>query len=51
MPKYKLNTDIYESLDEIIERYIIPCNNLMESVSNHKKFLTDPIDAIKDRLK
>ena len=28
----------YESFDEIFERYLAPCNALMESVANNKKF-------------
>ena len=28
----------YFSLDEIVERYLKPCNQLLEVVSQHRKF-------------
>ena len=32
------NESYFESLNEIVERYIIPCNRLVREVSSHPKF-------------
>lgn len=31
-PRYILNNESYDSIDEIIERYLNPCNSTMEGV-------------------
>jgi len=45
-----LDKDTYESLDEIIERYIKPCNNLVGQIRENKKFMDYPIDRVKETL-
>ena len=45
-----LDKEIYESLDEIIERYIKPCNYLVTQVRDHKKFMDEPLDYVKETL-
>ena len=37
-PKLLMNKEEYDSFDEIYERYIVPCNSVMEAAANHKKF-------------
>jgi len=46
-----MNNEIYDSLDEIIEKHIYTCNNNMEIARNYKKFLPDSMDEIKERLR
>jgi len=36
---YNLNKHMYESLDEIIERYINPCNLIYNKIKRHSKFV------------
>jgi len=50
-PKLVLNGESYESLDEVIERYIIPCNSFIDSVSRHKKFIKGDQETIESALK
>lgn len=45
-----LDKDIYESLDEIIERYIKPCNLIVAQIREHKKFLDEDIEYVKQTL-
>jgi len=45
-----LDRDIYESLDEIIERYIKPCNALVVQIREHKKFMDEEIEYVKQTL-
>ena len=42
-----LDKEMYESLDEIIQRYIKPCNNQVAQIREHKKFMDEPIDYVK----
>lgn len=41
----------FESFDEIFERYIVPCNLLMEAVANNKKFINGTMEQLETRLK
>ena len=41
----------YDSFDEIYERYIAPCNNIMEAVANHKKFYKGTMEQLESQLK
>jgi transcription elongation factor SPT6 len=50
-PKLLLGKDEYESFDEIYERYIVPCNNHIETVTNNKKFSHESIEHMEKRLK
>ena len=45
-----MDRDIYESLDEIIERYIKPCNALVVQIREHKKFMDEEIEYVKQTL-
>lgn len=45
-----LDKDIYESLDEIIERYIKPCNEFVLQIKQHKKFMDEDIEYVKQTL-
>lgn len=45
-----LDREIYESLDEIIERYIKSCNNLVAQIREHKKFMDESIEYVKETL-
>lgn len=45
-----LDKEIYESLDEIIERYIKPCNHLINQIRDHKKFLEATLEYVKETL-
>ena len=45
-----LDKDVYESLDEIIERYIKPCNHLVTQIRDHKKFMDEPLEYVKETL-
>lgn len=45
-----LDKETYESLDEIIERYLKPCNNLVSQIREHKKFMDMGIDYVKETL-
>jgi transcription elongation factor SPT6 len=46
----KLDNETYESLDEIIERYIKPCNNIVAMIRDHKKFMDEPVEFVKNSL-
>lgn len=37
----KISSDVFENLDEIVERYINPCNRLVREVVVHQKFDDD----------
>jgi hypothetical protein len=41
----------YESLEEIIDSFITPCNRIMENVVTHKKFLGHTQSEIESILK
>lgn len=45
-----LDKETYESLDEIIERYIKPCNQIVAQIREHKKFMDESIDFVKKTL-
>lgn len=45
-----LDKETYESLDEIIERYIKPSNNLVSQIREHKKFMEEPLESVKSAL-
>lgn len=50
-PKLILNGNEYESFDEIFERYLAPCNALMESVGNNQKFTKHSMEELEKKLK
>lgn len=37
--KLIISDEIFENLQEIVERYIIPCNRQLREVINHSKFI------------
>jgi len=42
----------FDNFDEVIERYIIPCNSHMNVIKDHRKFSRKPLEEIeKDLLK
>ncbi len=41
----------FDNFDELIERYIIPCNTCMQSVMKHRKFLNKTVEEIEVLLK
>lgn len=45
------NKDSFDNFDEVIERYIIPCNNHMNVVKDHRKFTRNTIEEIEKELK
>jgi len=45
-----LDKDVYESLDEIIERYIKPSNIIVTQIREHKKFMDEDIEYVKQTL-
>ncbi|EAR82689.2 zinc knuckle protein (macronuclear) [Tetrahymena thermophila SB210] len=50
--KYVLNDkESFDNFDEIIERYIIPCNNHMNSAKDNRKFSKKSIEEIEQELK
>jgi transcription elongation factor SPT6 len=38
--KLRISDDVFDNLQEIVERYIQPCNKLLREVVNHPKFLS-----------
>lgn len=47
-----ISNDYFESLREIVERYIIPCNRLVREVVGHTKFSdAETFEDLEDRLK
>jgi len=36
--KLQISDETYENLQEIVERYILPCNRSLREVTNHQKF-------------
>lgn len=47
-----ISNDYFESLREIVERYIIPCNRYVREVVTHTKFLdADSFEDLEARLK
>lgn len=46
----RLDREVYDSLDEIIERYIKSCNNLVAQIRDHKKFIDEPLENVRDAL-
>jgi len=47
-----ISNDYFDSLREIVERYIIPCNRLVREVIGHTKFSdADDFDDMEERLK
>lgn len=36
--KLQISDEVYENLQEIVERYILPCNRSLREVLNHSKF-------------
>jgi transcription elongation factor SPT6 len=49
--KLKIKGETYESIDEMLGRYIAPMNDYVEELINHRKFLDLPEDEIDNRLK
>ena len=45
-----IGKEIFDSLDEIIDKYIIPSNQLMKSIVSHKKFIPGDLDYSKTML-
>ncbi|KAL9179680.1 hypothetical protein ACHAXT_008970 [Thalassiosira profunda] len=43
--------EVYESIDELLGRYIAPMNDRVEEVRHHRKFLDMPEDEVDDRLR
>jgi hypothetical protein len=37
--KLYIHDEVFENLQEIVERYIIPCNRALREVINHQKFM------------
>jgi len=35
----KIGEEVYDNLQEIVERYIVPCNRLLREVTQHQKFI------------
>ena len=50
-PTLIMSNQKYDSFDEIYERYIAPCNNIMEAVANHKKFHKGSMEQLESQLK
>lgn len=50
-PSLILKDGVYDSFDDIFERYIAPCNARMESAANYKKFQTGSLEAIEKSLR
>lgn len=46
-----MNREEYDSFDEIYERYIVPCNSVMEAAANHKKFSHDNIVTMEKKIR
>jgi transcription elongation factor SPT6 len=46
----RLDREVYDSLDEIIERYIKLCNNLVAQIRDHKKFMDEPLENVREAL-
>jgi len=47
-----ISNDYFDSLREIVERYIIPCNRLVREVIGHTKFSdADAFEDMEERLK
>ena len=50
--KLRIANDVYFSLDEIIDRYLKPCEKLVKEVSSYRKFYhTDSMEEFEKRLK
>ena len=37
--KLHISDEVFDNLQEIVERYITPCNRVLREVTNHPKFL------------
>lgn len=48
--KYYIGKDQFDTLDEIIEKYINKCNQFMKAVSSHSKFKRGDLDLIETEL-
>jgi len=49
--KLKIKDEIYESIDELIGRYIEPMNDNVDAVVNHRKFLKKSETEVDEKLK
>lgn len=47
----KARDKVYSSIDEIVERYIRPMNNLVQDVISNKKFLPLPLEQIEEKVR
>lgn len=48
--KYYIGKDQFDSLDEVIEKYISRCNLIMKTVTTHKKFMKGELDIIENYM-
>lgn len=49
-PRYSVNKDHFDSLDDVLERTVLRCNHLMSLVMDHPKFRPDPLQTIEQLL-
>lgn len=47
----KVKGEKYESIDELLGRYIAPMNDFVEELVNHRKFMDFPEDEVDEKLK
>jgi len=45
-----IKKEVYESIDELLGRYIAPMNDRVEEIQHHRKFLDMPEDSIDQKL-
>jgi transcription elongation factor SPT6 len=49
--KLRIGDDFYENLQEIVERYIIPCNRSLREILQHPKFIkTSNVEELKKSI-
>lgn len=48
--KYYISKDQFDSLDEVIEKYINSCNQIMKGAVQHKKFMKGELDIIESYM-
>jgi len=48
----KISDETYDSLQEVVERYLVPCNRSLNQVVSHPKFMRDcsSLDEMKEHL-
>jgi transcription elongation factor SPT6 len=49
--KLKVKDQVYESIDELLGRYISPMNDYVEKLMHHRKFMDLPEDEVDEKLK